>query len=272
MSAPNPLKVAFARRHAAEVAAHVANQSYDAVVQTLHGLPVEVGAGVIAKLPHAVAVKLLASQTDERVAAWLSQAALDDALSLVLHLDQARRENVLARLPIRHIRQTLERLVIYPTKTVGAIVDPTVARLDGDTPLDQAVEMLRAEGENDVKRVWIVDGDARYRGLLDLSRALLARSGQLPVGELAVRPAPLRAETALAAALDVGEWLEHPELPVVDHRGHLLGALSRQRLATALEAEKPVGHGVLNSVTALTEQYFRVLGICLGDLLAGRRT
>jgi hypothetical protein len=39
----------------------------------------------------------------------------------------------------------------------------------------------------------------------------------------------------------------------------------------ALKAEKPAGHGVLNSVTALTEQYFRVLGICLGDLLAGRR-
>ena len=272
MAERQPLKVAFARKHPQELAAHLAAQSYETVLRTLDGLPADAGAAVIAKLPHAMTKKLLATQTDDAVAGWVSQAGLDDALTLVLHLDEMRRAGILSRLPIRHMRRTLERLVVYPTRTVGALLDPTVVRLAATTPLAEAIDILRA-GENvELEWVWIVDADARYVGLLDLSRALLARSAQLPVGELAVRLEPLRAETDLTAARDVGEWLKHPELPVVDHLGHLLGAISRERLATALKDEQPGEHGVLNSLTALTEQYFRVMAICLGDLLGSRKT
>lgn len=271
MEEPNPLTVAFARDHPEELAAHLAAQSYEALVQALNGLPMDVGAAVVAKLPHPLAARLMSAQSDETVTAWLSRAALDDALSLALHLQEPRRHDILARLPIRHMRQTLERLVVYPRKTVGALVDPAAARLNATMPLDEAVSTLRAGDYSELQWIWIVDSEARYVGLLDLSKALLARSGQLPVGELAVRLEPLRAETSLAAALDVSEWLKHPELPVVDHQGHLLGALSRERLATVLQEDRPAEHGVLGSVTALTEQYFRVMGICLGDLLTSRK-
>lgn len=267
----SPLKLAFARQHPQELAAHLTAQSYETLVQTLNGLPADAGPAVIAKLPHALATRLLATQSDDAIAAWISRAGLNDALTLVLHLDESRRAEVLGRLPIRHMRQTLERLVVYPRRTVGALLDPTAARLVASTPLDKAIDILRAGDYGELEWVWIVDGEARYVGLLDLSKALLARSNQLPVGELAVRLEPLRAETELAAALDVGEWMKHPELPVVDHLGHLLGALSRERLAAALQEDRPRDPGVLVSITSLTEQYFRVLSICLGDLLGSRR-
>ena len=272
MAAPNPLRVAFARDHPQELAAHLAAQSYEMLVRTVEELPVEVGAAVIAKLPHAVATKLLATQSDEVVCGWLSPAGLDDALTLVLHLDEARRAGILARLPNRGMRRTLERLVVYPTRTVGALLDPAVVRLAARTPLAEAIGILRSSDYGGLDWVWIVDAGSHYVGLLDLKRALLARSEQLPVGELAVRLKPLRAETDLAAARDVGEWLKHPELPVVDHLDHLLGSISRERLAAALKDEQPNEHGVLNSVAALTEQYFRVMIICLGDLLGRRET
>jgi Mg/Co/Ni transporter MgtE len=272
MAQPNPLKLAFARNHPRELAAHLATQSYDTLVQTLDGLPADAGAAVIAKLPHPLAVKLLATRSDEMVSAWMSRAALDDALTLVLHLDEPRRAAVLARLPIRHMRHTLERLVVYPSRTIGALLDPTAPRLTAATPLEEAITTLRAGDYAELDWIWIVDSDARYVGLLDLSKALLARSGQMPVGELAIELQPLRAETSLTAALDAGEWLKHPELPVVDHLGHLLGALSRVRLVAALKDERTHEHGVLDSLTALTEQYFRIMGICLGDLLAGRKS
>lgn len=271
MAEPNPLKVAFARNHPQELAAHLAGQSYESLISALNGLPADAGAAVIARLPHALGMKLLATQSDARVSAWLSRAALDDALTLVLHLEEPRRAGILAGLPIRHMRHTLERLVVYPRKTVGALLDPAAARLAASTPLEEAITILRAGDYAQLEWIWIVDGEARYVGLLDLSKALLARSSQVTVGELAHRLEPLRAETGLAAARDVGEWVKHPELPVVDHLGHLLGALSRERLVAALKNEHPREHGLLDSVTVLTEQYFRIMGICLGDLLGGRR-
>lgn len=267
MPDPNPLKVAFARQHPEELAAWLATQSHDDLIKALHGLPADAGAAVIAKLPHTVSVKLLAAQSDETVSGWLAQAALDDALTLVLHLDEGRRAKILATLPIRHMRRNLERLVIYPQKTVGALVDPTVVRLTASTRLQDAIDMLRAGDYQDQEFIWIVDGEGRYVGLLDLSKALLARSDQFQVGELAIPLEALRAETALPAARDLSEWLKHPELPVVDHLNHLLGALSRQRLMDALRDEVPENSGIFDGLTALTNQYFRVMGTCLGDLL-----
>lgn len=270
MAEPNPLRVAFARQHPAELAAFLATQPHADMLQALHGLPADVGAGVIAKLPHPLAVNLLASQSDEIVSAWLSRASLDDALTLVLHLEEDRRARILATVPIRHMRRTLERLVVYPKKTVGALVDPTIVRLQDATPLGQAIEMLRAGEYGELEWIWVVDAEARYVGLLDLSKALLSRSAQSRVDELAVRLEPLRAETALLAARDVSEWMKHPELPIVDHQNHLLGALSRVRLMQALERELPSDHGIVEGLSALTEGYFRILGVCLGELLGQR--
>lgn len=263
----NPLRVAYARNHPDELAALLAALPHDQLTSALRDLPPDAGAAVVAKLPHTLSVKLLASQSDEVVSGWLNQAALDNALTLVLHLEEQRRQRILARMPIRHMRRTLERLVVYPKKTVGALVDPTVVRLQASTSLSQAVDMLRAGDYSDLEWIWLVDADSRYVGLLDLSQALLARSNHLPVGELGVRLEPMRAETSLVAARDVSEWMKHPELPVVDHLNHLLGTLSRERLMKALSADAPANNGVIDGLTSLTEAYFRVMGRCLGDLL-----
>ncbi len=267
MNEPNPLRVAFARQHPADLAAFLAPRPLDELLQALHGLPADAGAGVIARLPHGLAVKLLASQSDEAVSAWLGRASLDDALTLVLHLDEARRARILATVPIRHMRRTLERLVVYPKKTVGALVDPSVTRLQASTTLSQAIDMLRAGEQEELEWIWVVDDESRYVGLLDIGKALLSRSAQSRVSELAVRLEPLRAETSLVAARDAGEWVRHPELPVVDHQNHLLGALTRERLIKALEHEAPADHGLVDGLTSLTEAYFRVMGACLGGLL-----
>ncbi len=165
------------------------------------------------------------------------------------------------------MRRTLERLVVYPRRTVGALVDPTVTRLQSATKLSRAIEMLRAGDQDELEWIWIVDDESRYVGLLDIGKALLSRSEQSRVEELTVPLEPLRAETSLVAARDIGEWVRHPELPVVDHKNHLLGALSRQRLIEALEHEGPSNHGLLDGLGSLTEAYFRVMGACLGGLL-----
>lgn len=270
MTGPSPLKIAFASRHPDELAAYLAGQSQETLVAALADLPADACAGVVAKLPHALSTRLIASESDATVADWVARASLDNALTLVLHLDEARRGNVLRLLSDRRLRRTLERVVVYPRRTVGALMNPTVVRLVASTSLDEAIDLLRVGDETPHEWIWIVDGEGRYVGLLDMSKALLARAERFRVGELAIRLEPLRAETTLAAARDVDEWLKHPELPVVDHLDHLLGTLSRERLMEALKGERPREQGIVDGLTALTNEYFRVMRICLSDLLGGR--
>lgn len=270
MAAEHPLKVAFARNHPQELAALMAGHPREALLDTLGDLPVDAGAAVIARLPRSTMAALLAAEGDDAVASWVGHAALDDALTLVLQLEPERRPRVLSRLPLRHMRRTLESLVVYPKRTAGALVDPGVARVAANLDLAQAIDLLRADDRGDVETIWVVDGDGRYVGLLDVGRALLSRSSRQPVGELAVRVEALRAETALGAARDLEGWLKHPDLPVVDHQDHLLGALSRQRLMAALGSDLPEHHGLVDGIATVTESYFRFLGSCLGALFGAR--
>lgn len=269
MTPANPLRVAFARNHPEELAALLAGRGREDLLDILGSLPADVGAAVLARLPPGTTAALLAAEDAASVASWVGRAALEDALTLLLQVAPERRPAILERVPLRHMRRTLESLVIYPRRTAGALVDPGVARVGAGLELAQAVELLRAD-QTHVNQIWVVDSDGRYVGLLDVGRALLSRSARQPVGELAARVEPLRAETALAAARDLDAWLHHPELPVVDHQNHLLGALSQQRLMAALAAEAPQQHGLIDGIGTVTESYFRFLGACLGELLAAR--
>ncbi|MDZ7791843.1 MAG: hypothetical protein U5L08_15370 [Xanthomonadales bacterium] len=270
MCQPSPLKLAFVREHPAELAALLARQGTDAIMQALEDMPSKDCAALAASLPHARAVEILSAHEDETVKRWLDEADLDHALSVLLHLDAPRRTRVLDQLSSRGRRRRLRRLATYPASTVGSQVDPSVLSLDVNMPLTEAVDLLRAEQPEADRSVWLVDESGHYVGLLDSGQALVARSDRLKLREVLMELRPVRADVSLAQACGLDEWLEHPELPVVDHRGHMLGVLSRARLMSALQGAGPTDKGVVDDIGEVTRQYFRVMGSCLGELLGLR--
>lgn len=266
MTPANPLKLAYARRYPAEVASQLAQRGGEETAHTLDGLPDEVAAAVIARLPHGIGIRVLAGQADERIAAWLGAAGLDHALAILLHVDAGRRTRILDALPGRRTRRVLRRLVIFPADTVGASLNPAAMRLDADMQLGEAVELMRGDESETERVVWLVDDEGHYLGRLDLGRALAARSERSRLREFLVSVKPLRAETTLAGARDFSEWLEHAELPVVDELGHLLGSITRARLMAKLGTAHRSDPGLADGISDLARQYFRIMGICLGDL------
>lgn len=267
---PNPLKLAYAREYPGELAAYLATQGGQAIAQALDGLPAKHAAAIVARLPQGHAAHVLMRHDDERVARWLDAASLDDALALLLHMDEARRAVILDTLPDRRSRQALRRLLTYPAAKVGALVNPAATRLNAATPLAEAVSILRSDELGTEQAIWLVDEAGGYLGLLDLGRALVARSDRLQLGELLIPVRALRAETTLADAREFSEWIKYPELPVIDHLGHMLGTLSRGRLLSALGGGTSAEKGLIEILSELTQQYFRVMGICLGDLFRMR--
>lgn len=268
MNPGNPLRLAYARKFPDEVAAHLARESGEETARTLADLPDEVAASVVAYLPHGVGIRVLSGLDDDQITAWLSAAALNDALAVLLHLDAGRRSRILESLPNRRRRRTLRRLVAFPADTVGTTLNPAAVRLDADLSLREAVALLRGDGLESEQSVWLVDDDGNYLGRLDLSQALAARSGRTRLKRFLVDIRPLRGETTLIAARDHEEWLEHVELPVIDEIGHLLGSISRARLMRELDSRHAAGGGLADGISRLAQEYFRIMAICLGDLFS----
>lgn len=270
MSQPNPLKLAFVREHPSELAAFLARQGVDAILQAMEGLQPGDAAALAASLPHARAVQVLAAHDDKTLAHWVDEAGVDHALSVLLHLDAPQRTRVLDQLSSRSRRRRFRRLVTYPAASVGAQVDPSAIALDVNMPLTEAVDLLRAEPPEANRSVWLVDEAGHYAGLLDLGQALVARSGRLKLREVLMELRPVRADMSLGQANRLNEWLEQPELAVVDHRGHMLGVLSHARLLSALAAAGHTDKSVVDDLGEVTHHYFRIMGSCLGELLGLR--
>lgn len=271
MAQPDSLKLAFVRNHPAELASFLARQGVDAVLKALEDLPPGDAAALAASLPHARAVQVLAAHDDDTLTKWVDEGGIDHALSILLHLDAPQRSRVLEQLSSRSRRRRLRRLVTYSAASVGAYVDPSVISLNIDMPLTEAVELLRGEPPEAGRPVWLVDKAGHYAGLLDLAQALVARSNRLRLREALIELRAVRGDMSLALADRLNEWVEHPELPVVDHRGHLLGGLSRARLLSVLAGSGHTDRSVVDDLGEVTQHYFRVMGSCLGELLGLRR-
>jgi len=266
------LTLAFARNHPAEMASFLAAGPADVLSETVLALPEAEAAAVASHLPPEPAGDLLRHIDDAKAARWIAAGSVGEAVNLVVRLDPARREHVLGHIPDRTLRHRIERLVVYPRRTLGALADATATRLNGAAPLREAVAILKAQQNLDHQPVWVVDADGRLLGQLDLARALVASREETRVGDCLITISPLPAESALLDAHDDPRWTQHLILPVVDYDGHLLGHVSREQLLEALSEDSPHASSVGEAVSTLANQYLRFLSESLADLLGGRQS
>lgn len=264
------LTLAFARNHPAEMASFLAAEHGDRVAETVLALPAPAAAAVVSQLPSETAATLLAEVSDAAAAGWISAGSVAEAVNIVLRLAPERREGVLQGIADRMLRHRIERLVVYPRRTLGALADATVMRLNADTPLEEAVTILRTQDRLSQQPVWVVETSGRFLGRLDMARALLASKEGTQIRDCLDPIQPLLAESSLLAAHDDPLWLHHLALPVVDYDGHLLGHVTREQLLQVLSEDAPPGDGVGDAVTGLASQYLRFLSVCMSDLLQGR--
>lgn len=268
--APGELALAFARNHPAEMASFLAAGPADVMAETVLALPEPEAAAVVSHLPPEPAAALLRRLDDGEAARWIAAGTVGEAVNLVLRLDPTRREQVLGHISDRSLRHRIERLVVYPRRTLGALVDATATRLNADAPLREAVAILKAQESLNHQPVWVVDTQGHLLGQLDLARALVASRDDTRVGDCLTPISPLLAESALLTAHDEPLWLHQLVLPVVDYDGHLLGHVAREQLLQALSEDSPQAGSAGEAVSTLANQYLRFLSQCLADLLHGR--
>ncbi len=237
---------------AARVLEHLPN---DQVAALLENVPVRIAAPVLAQMLPAVAARCLAQLEDEHAAAMVTRLGPQLCAVILRHVDSARRQNLLERLPTASAF-AVRMLLAYPEDSVGAWMDNRTMALLPDTTVEEALERVRAASDEDCVDLYIVDHDQRLRGkvrLPELLRAPLAA----PLTQLMRKPAyTLPARAPIASLREHEGWNRFNTLPVVERGERFVGALRHAMLRTAVQrqqeaTQEPAGSVAMDNIAGI---------------------
>jgi magnesium transporter len=162
----------------------------------------------------------------------------DEAADIVAYLDPEARAGLMEALPDEH-EARITRLLAYPADSAGGLMTTRVATLPTGITTGEAIEALRRLHETleDLAYVYVVDHDQRLAGVVSFRDLVFARPGvaldEVMIGDpVAIRPEADREDVA-----DLIQRYGYFSLPVVDHRGTLLGMVSMEDAIEAVQAE-----------------------------------
>ena len=236
-------------------------QSPDEVAEILSRFTAPETAAVWEGLSPDISMHALESMDKARVAQVLRNINPTRSAAMLAMRDEKTRESFLSLLPETEA-QELRSILVYPPDSAGALMDPRVMLLRGDTTVREALARIRSSRRRATRRLLVVDSMNRLEGQVDIQDVATA-SATTRLEEI---QRPVRAVVnAVAPREEVVEIIEQyklTDLPVVDVDGRLIGVVRYRNLMAAAENEATVAMqtmvGVSKDEKALSNVSFAV--------------
>ena len=225
LRAPHP---GLARLHPAELAdlVEAAGHSEGAeILAAVHADP-ELEADLFEELDPSHVREYLEERDDREIAGLLARMETDDAVDLLLDLDEERRDTVVALLPSVQ-RRRVETLLGYAPATAGGLMSPDFVCMYSQATREEALERIgRSTGSRD-SHTWIFVMNQRrhLRGAVHTVDLLRAEPG-IALGAIASPTREVRAEAELEEVARLMTDFDLTVVPVVDEDRRILGVVT----------------------------------------------
>ncbi|MDR9437084.1 MAG: magnesium transporter [Thiohalophilus sp.] len=230
----NSIPNEYLRRHPVAAAGQIEDLPDKALGDALHGVD---SAALIIAMEYLSPVKALTvfsllphSQQLE----VLDQAPPRLAVTLLTQLADADRDSLLAELrPVS--RDDLTRLLSFPEDSAGRLMSTTFVTAQADMTVEQALKRLQQSAIRGVRSLFVVTGDGRLDGRVDIQDLALA----VPEETLATLMAPVQeavgTRTNREELVELLDRSRQDSVPVVDADGRLMGVVRYRSLFHAIE-------------------------------------
>jgi magnesium transporter len=198
---------------------------------------------------------LLAALTPEKGAELLHDLPDDDAVDLISELEPDEQSKILAELSVDEAGE-LKGLLQYDEETAGGLMTTELVEVEARLTAGQAIEQVRAQGQEveDFYTVFVVDADRRLLGTLRLDDLIIAHPEE---SIEALVEEPVATVMPDVDQEQVGRLIARYNLAaiaVVTEAGELLGRITFDDVIDVIEAEQ-------------TEDIFRLAGVTDEDEL-----
>lgn len=181
-------------------------------------------------------------------------------------LMKEKRAELLDMMPAAK-RRELNAVLAFPDDAVGAHMQTAIITVPENATLDAAIAAFKGEPEIEVNLIYIVDSSRKLRGVVK-ANMLLAASGQARVIDVAdpdIEPISSRSRAEAVASL--AQWDEYSELPVLNRRRQLIGAITRKDLRKAIDLSGNETYKASNSIIGGMAEAFITSALGLGAML-----
>ena len=186
---------------------------------------------ILLEVSDAVRESLIASMESHELVAAAEQLEADEIADLAPDLPDDVIHDVFQSLPVEE-REQLRAAMSYPEDAVGALMDFDVVSIREDVALDVVTRYLRRFDElpDHTDQVFVVDRDERLKGVLPLSKLIVAELDD-SVGKVMVRDmVTLYPDDKAHEAAKAFERYDLVSAAVVDEEGRLVGRVTIDKM------------------------------------------
>jgi len=265
MSLEQRLAEELIRRHPERAAVQLEKLGAGDALRTLSRTTPAETARVLQRMTPAFAAGLLAGLEDEAMGAVVEALPLDVAARLVRRLETPRADTALGRLPAARER-SLRAMLQFPEGSAGSVMDPDVLALPDELTAGEALQRIREAPERARYNVYVLDGEQRLVGAVNLRELLIARPRSRLADFMVRDPLRLDARADRAQVVAHRGWREVHSLPVVDDQGGYVGAIRYRTLRALQESLTASGSRDADTRDALGELFSTGAGALLDAL------
>jgi len=269
MAEAERLTLAYIEAHPADAARVLERLPSAQATAFFASLPARALAPAFGAMLPIAAGRVLVALSDEQTVALLSALGTQPALSVLRHVPEARRTQLLADLPT--VTAVASRLLLgYPDDSVGAWTDPEVVALPADAAVEDALVRVRAMPGARVEEIYTVGMGERLLGAVELA-TLLRTPAHTALETVARKPqAVLPAASPLAGAATHRGWQHAAGLPVVEANERLIGVLRRATLMRALARNRSLAaqSETLDVLGVIADGYWQAIAGLIGAAVA----
>jgi magnesium transporter len=244
--------------HPADLANVVELLPRERVRDFLFALPRDRAADVLEYLDEDLRTEVIEAMSSVEAAELVTAMTPDDRADTLEELDEDRAEDILSEIPSEQRRET-EQLLSFEADTAGGLMTTEFVSVAGSTPVEVALENVRAIARIGRKEamysIYATDAQGRLAGVLSL-RELLAAMPGATISDIAweevvsVAPSADREEVARAIAN-----YDLVALPVVSESGHIMGVVTVDDVIDVIQKEQTEDAQKFGGMEALDEPY-----------------
>jgi magnesium transporter len=258
------LSQAFLESHPRDGAVILERLPAEEAAAFLEKTPPELAARVFEPMAPLAATGCLARLSPECAVAILTALPLNAAAGLLRRLDANVRERTLAYAPA-DLSMSLRRLLQYPERTAGALMEAEALALPGDIRVGEARARLRHAPHSLLSYLYVVDREQRLIGVLTLRELMLAPPKTMLSSAMRSHVLRLLAQADYASILAHPGWRDFHVLPVVDDSGVFVGVIRHEKIRRLEDTAGRSGSQAVSTMLSLGELYW----IGLTGMLAG---